>query len=1006
MLTLICILALHCLLLCDSLTSVSRAQITLDGTVGPSGPLVGPDYVIGDDLGQLKGTNLFHSFGEFNVLTGESATFTGPDSVGNVIGRITGGHGSAIDGLIRSAIPDANLFLLNPWGFMFGPNATLDVNGSFHVSTADYVKFSDGGVFYADPSKGSVLTVAPPSAFGFLGDTPGNISIEGSFLETAEAETLSLVGGDITIVGGTLFAPGGRINLVSGRSPGELSLAESGSPIDSFETMGEIAISQQSLITASGQAPGSMFIKSGRLVMKDSVVGMANLGDLPDGDIDIQLTEALEMEGGLLGTATTADGSGGNINIETGTLTLSGGAQIGTSTSTDAQGGNVSVSAADAIAIAGRSSNGFRSALYSTKSGGGSGGDIMVTTPTLSVSDDGAIFAENLATESSAPENNEKGGDLTIETETLTVSSGAQVGTGTFGNGPAGDVTVTATDTLSISGKSTDGVRSALYSQTGGAGNSGNVLVTASTASIYDQGAIFNISRGEGLRGDITLNAKDFALTGDGVVFGADIILNADTIEISDGAYIRSKPSADGDGEVVRITATDSITIHGGGELIGPWRGESSVPYTGIFTDAFISDSGSAGNLFVSAPTVTVTNSGQISARTYTDARGGDITVEAENIVLLSGGQIAANSAGSSLFNGPAGNVFVTATESILMSGENGELSSGIRSTTRSDASAGRIVIVTPLLSVSDAAKIAVATGIFGEGDAGEIVIDVGRLELLSGGGISSSSSGSGEEGSIQVSAEESVLIDDGFIVSFGMRSGAAGNIEITTPSLEMVDGTISTETVGIRKGGDILIDVDNLSLEDASLITSKSSDFGDAGNITITVSDTFRSEDSFVTTEATQADGGNIQINAQYMVYLIDSEITAAVGGGSETVGGNIMIDPEYVILKGSSIVANAFEGRGGNIRISAGTFLADPESRVDASSALGIDGNVDIRAPVVNISGILAPLPKGFLRAAELLQEPCAARIRGGTYSSFIIGGRDGLPMQPDGLLPSPML
>jgi large exoprotein involved in heme utilization and adhesion len=140
-------------------------------------------------------------------------------------------------------------------------------------------------------------------------------------------------------------------------------------------------------------------------------------------------------------------------------------------------------------------------------------------------------------------------------------------------------------------------------------------------------------------------------------------------------------------------------------------------------------------------------------------------------------------------------------------------------------------------------------------------------------------------------------------------------------------------------------------------------------------------------------------------MVYLKESEITASVGGGAGTVGGNISIDPQFVILDHSKIIANAFEGRGGNIRIVAGVFLSDPYSIVDASSALGIDGNVDIRSPITELSGTLVPLGEDFISAFELLREPCMARIRGGKYSSFIVSGRDGLPIEPGHLLPSPM-
>jgi hypothetical protein len=108
---------------------------------------------------------------------------------------------------------------------------------------------------------------------------------------------------------------------------------------------------------------------------------------------------------------------------------------------------------------------------------------------------------------------------------------------------------------------------------------------------------------------------------------------------------------------------------------------------------------------------------------------------------------------------------------------------------------------------------------------------------------------------------------------------------------------------------------------------------------------------------------------------------------------------------LKRSQIIANAFEGQGGNILIIAGTFLADPYSVVSASSALGIDGTVDIRSPIIDLSGFIAPLQKDFQGAADLLREPCAARARGGEYSSFVIRGRDGLPVQPGSVLPSPI-
>jgi filamentous hemagglutinin family protein len=183
---------------------LARAEITLDGSLGPGGALSGPDYAVTADLGRQIGSNLFHSFGRFNIDTGESAIFSGPHSIDNILGQVTGGSASTIDGLLRSTIPGANLFLMNPAGVVFGPNASLDVQGAFHATTADFIRLTDGTRFEAIPSSAdAVLSTAPPEAFGFLDDTPAPITVDHSRLTGAEGETLSLVGGDIGVEGGT-----------------------------------------------------------------------------------------------------------------------------------------------------------------------------------------------------------------------------------------------------------------------------------------------------------------------------------------------------------------------------------------------------------------------------------------------------------------------------------------------------------------------------------------------------------------------------------------------------------------------------------------------------------------------------------------------------------------------------------------------------------------------------------------------------------------------------------
>src|SRR5687768_532347 len=112
-----------------------HAQIVTDGTVGPKVSLSGGEIKIGADLGTRRGDNLFHSFEKFGIATGQTATFTGPGAIKNVISRVTGGEVSNIDGKLASTVGQADLYFLNPAGVMFGPNAKLDVPSSFHVST-------------------------------------------------------------------------------------------------------------------------------------------------------------------------------------------------------------------------------------------------------------------------------------------------------------------------------------------------------------------------------------------------------------------------------------------------------------------------------------------------------------------------------------------------------------------------------------------------------------------------------------------------------------------------------------------------------------------------------------------------------------------------------------------------------------------------------------------------------------------------------------------------------
>jgi large exoprotein involved in heme utilization and adhesion len=245
--------------------------------------------------------------------------------------------------------------------------------------------------------------------------------------------------------------------------------------------------------------------------------------------------------------------------------------------------------------------------------------------------------------------------------------------------------------------------------------------------------------------------------------------------------------------------------------------------------------------------------------------------------------------------------------------------------------------------------------------------------------------------------------------------AGNAGSIAIYAYSGGFTsNGSTVSTSAEYAKGGDILIDAQSVELSNGSLISANSNapfteiGEGNAGNITINSASNFVMQNSSVTTEASHTSGGEITIDAPGMVRLINSKITTSVAGiEGDTAGGNITIDPQFVILQNSQIIAQAFAGSGGAITITAtSAFIRDPASIVDASSALGINGPVFINSPLQNIGGRLTPLSQKFSSAAALLAQRCAARAADGKFSTFVVAGREGLPVEPGGFLASPSL
>jgi filamentous hemagglutinin family protein len=875
----------------------SPAQVSLDGSLGASGP-VAPgtlpdgtttDYLIREDMGRRSDGNVFHSFSEFGIPAGRSATFTG-EPAANVIARVTGGTPSFINGTLRSLVEGADLWLLNPVGVLFGGTARIDVPGSLHVTSADELRMADGLRFEAIATPPDVLSAAPPEAFGFLGEGAGPISFDRvQNLRVPDGETLSAVGGDVAVTGSvgspTLVARGGRVQLASASSAVAVPVDVAGLDAGAQEpaALGRVALSSGARVDVSGGASGGrVVIRGGRLALDQARVLGADAPS-PDGDapaIDLQAAETIDVSNRSVVSTTAGNAApGGDLRLEAPVVVVTGGSTVGSAAAGSQPGGGVHVRAGELrVEDAG--------GLRTETSGSGAGGDVEIDATSIHVGKSAESPTPGLV--GTLARGAGAGGDVRIRAGSLSLEEGAQLAAATNAAGAGGSVEVEASDRVRIVGTSTLGPSAIVASSGLGAGS----LASGS---------------------------------------GGTVRVAAQTVEIADGGQISARSFGAGDAGSVEVRADERLTVAG-----GP-RGFSVISANTV--------DGAGGTLEVETDRLELRDGGSVRASTIGAGDSGDVSVRANQIEVAGVDPLAGNEAG----------VF-------------------------SEASA--------LPDVLDG------------GDGGDVDVHVGeRLEIGAGGRFSVGSRGFGASGNLRIHGPGDVALAGGATIgAVAEADGRAGDVEIAgVGTLEVTDGAaLSARGAGAGGAGSVRVQATRgVLVASGGSITAESTGSGDAGRIAVDAGASLLAQGGSITTEASQASGGQIEIRATSQVVLAESRVTSSVaqGGGD---GGDISIDPEFVVLRNSEIRANAQDGNGGNIQIRAGTFLSDATSVVDASSQLGIDGQVQIESPETTLVADLAALPSTFLDAASLLRGSCAAR--GAGAGSFVVRGRDAIPPAPD--------
>ncbi|MEG3880618.1 filamentous hemagglutinin N-terminal domain-containing protein [Microcoleus sp. herbarium7] len=450
-----------------------NAQIVPDNTLGAEGSVVTPNLNLNGipsdqiDGGAIRGANLFHSFTQFNINAGRGAYFTNPAGIANILSRVTGANRSDILGRLGVLGGNANLFLINPNGIVFGPGASLDLQGSFAATTANAVEFGDRGIFSASAPESPQLLNVNPSAFLFNQIPPGSITNRSAVLQVPQGQNLILLGGNVNLDGGVLQAPSGRVELAG--------LAESG----------RVGINQDSNNL-------SLIFPDGGVRADISLSDRASIE--AGGDIQVQGRRVTLTEGSRIKAVTQGAAKAGNITVNTGQLIVRDGAQVTASTSGRGQGGTVVVNAFESIELSGTSTNGQQSGLFADTQSAGDAGDIKVDTGQLTLSDRALITSRSTGIG--------RAGNIVV-----TVRGTLQANNGTLGTSATqsagGAITVKAGD-IRLFGDSN--ITTSVFDGTGGGGN---IYLEADSILAFDDSDILAFADG-GKGGDITLDTPAF----------------------------------------------------------------------------------------------------------------------------------------------------------------------------------------------------------------------------------------------------------------------------------------------------------------------------------------------------------------------------------------------------------------------------------------------------------------------------------------------------------------
>ncbi|MEJ6685397.1 MAG: filamentous hemagglutinin N-terminal domain-containing protein [SAR86 cluster bacterium] len=905
-----------------TLSNGSFCSVVLDGSMGGLPNQIvsagnGATYNITANLGQTRGANLFHSFSTFDVGGSEIANFSGPSSISNIIARVTSGQNSTIAGQVRASIDQANLWLINPAGIIFGNGAVVDVSGSFNLSTSDFVNFVDGSRFYSQLSPASTLSTAAISSFGFLGASHGAVSFNSDpdvVASVVEASQNVYVGAQTIALD--------QVNIFAQEV--EVSMGA--------KTVGSITLNQASLQAVEGK----VIFLGGQVSAVDSFISAAG----KDSGIDIQSNAILLR--GASGTSVISSGnlqaSGGDILLQADEIQLSNNAQLISSSGGERSGGNIGLISKNILVDSG--------SVIELASGEGSrAGNLTIDT-------DNFLLRNNSSLNTSSEFARATAGSITIDaTSRFGIENNSQLLATSVISGDGGKVSVSA-DTIVLRSQS------AIDVKTEGAGNANLVDLVATTSITIDQQSTLNASTsGIGNGGDVRLtapiiNIDDSDIVGavSGLGAGGDIFLIGDAVNISGGSTFNVSSLAPG-------------AVGGNAGLIDIKSGSVSVSGGSRFQLVSVG-AGQAGRLKLEATSINFTDSA-IEAEARNKGLGGDIVMLAD-VIDWDGVQVDASVAGEgsggflSLLGGTVElkNSFVNITAAGL--GGGGRFRSVADSFTSSTtaivsntsgAGAGGSVAI-EATSINLLAGTTLTAGSTGRGNAGAVTLAAGTFNMVAA-SILTDARGAGDGGRVKIDADVFSMTEDAAIRSNSFDTGVGGDIKLNAADMHLSAAIVHALGFGLGDAGQIsLVATDLVVTDESSINVSAFIGESQGGRITLEADTIAIDHSDFLSDTASAGLGGDIVITGTLIDLLAGTSLKAQTLGRGNA--GNIFVTADTLNVAGAALITNSRgEGNGGGVAIDATNFTMTDLATI-RSDALGTGsgGNVSITATELSMS------------------------------------------------------